>query len=295
MTIEQNARTVRDHYRKFWAAHGRTTSGMLAAREPPIMNIGYWGNGAATSREAQVEFVRVLASNVPNIEGSRILDAGCGVGGPATILAAEYGARVEGITIIEEHVSLARSYLQARQLDDKVSIHTANAMDLPFEDDSFDVVFCLEAAHCFVDKPCFLREVGRVLRPGGTLVMADITATVDLPVVRWQPALKLNLVTPERWRSMIDATSLRVTRHERVGRAVYPGFRRWIAHTAPDRRRQILKSLSGADIPVVRDLRRAQAWILEFVLNRSVLPLSSALRLRDYVLIVAQKPDRLTT
>jgi ubiquinone/menaquinone biosynthesis C-methylase UbiE len=291
-TIERNARTVREHYQNFWALHGRDAAVSSLRPEPPIMNIGYWGKGARAARDAQVEFVRLLASQIHDIDGSRVLDAGCGVGGPAIILAGEYGAQVDGINIIEEQVRLGRAYASAQGLEDRVRVHEANAMQLPFEDDSFDAVFSLEAAHCFADKPRFLAEVRRVLRPGGTLVMADITTGLDLPLVRWQPALKLDLVTAGRWREMLEAAAFRVTRHELVGRAIYPGFRRWLGETAGDRRQEIMNSLSRADAPApVRTLRQVQAWLLEFALDRSVLPIAGVLRLRDYVLVVATKPE----
>jgi len=75
-------------------------------------------------------------------------------------------------------------------------------MDLPFPDQSFDVVFCLEAAHCVIDKRRFLREAHRVLRRG-KLLLADIVGTTHLPLVNWQPALKLNLVRASDWERML--------------------------------------------------------------------------------------------
>ena len=74
--------------------------------------------------------------------------------------------------------------------------------------------------------------------------------------------------------------------------AIYPGFRRWLGETAGDRRQEIMNSLSRADAPApVRRLRQVQAWLLEFALDRSVLPIAGVLRLRDYVLVVATKPE----
>src|SRR5437868_4618678 len=66
---------------------------------PPIMNIGYWGTGATTSREAQEAFVELLASRITDRKGVRVLDAGSGLGGPAVLLAAEYGALVDGVNV----------------------------------------------------------------------------------------------------------------------------------------------------------------------------------------------------
>lgn len=120
-----------------------------------------------------------------------MLDAGCGLAGPAALLVCDYRAQIDGINIVEQQLRWARKYIQGNGLGDRIRVSVASAMDIPFTNESFDVVFSLEAAHCFIDKRRFLEEAHRVLRPGGTLLLADITATTHLPLTRWQPALKL--------------------------------------------------------------------------------------------------------
>jgi cyclopropane fatty-acyl-phospholipid synthase-like methyltransferase len=291
-TISANQRAVARHYKQFWDLLDRRTTHDPATWEgpPPILNIGYWAHGAENSREAQLEMVRFAASRLPDLRGRRVLDIGCGMAGPASILARDYGALVDGITIVDEQVAWARRYLSTQHLIDRVRVHLASAMSIPFPPDSFDVVWCLEAAHCFTDKPAFLTQAATALRPGGTLLLIDIVATSHLPLVRWQPALGLNLVTLRDWQEMIRAAGFRISESQFIGNAVYPGFRRGIAQTAASRRDAIYKKLARPNASgLVQQVVHGEAWMLEFVLCRSVLPIGSWAKLREYALVVAQK------
>jgi cyclopropane fatty-acyl-phospholipid synthase-like methyltransferase len=291
-TIETNIRTVREHYDRLFDLVDRSKSydADLTGQRPPIVNMGFWLRGARTAREAQEQFVRELASRGGDLRGRRILDAGCGLAGPATLLAIDYGAVVDGVNIVLRQVEWARRYIQANGMGNTVRVHAASAMDLPFPDKAFDVVFCLEAAHCFVDKPRFLREAHRVLRAGGLLLLADIVGTVHLPIVNWQPALKLNLVTTGDWEKMLKSAGFIIQEKRMIGKGAYPGCRWWAAQTAAERRRSIVaKSCPAAAPPLQKRVLMLKAWILEFLYFRSVLLLMSRLKLREFVLLAAVK------
>ncbi|MDT9200733.1 methyltransferase domain-containing protein [Limnospira fusiformis KN01] len=102
--------------------------------------------------------------------GTTVLDVGCGIGGSSRILARDYGFAVTGITISPGQVKRAQELtptdLNARfQVDD--------ALALSFPDASFDVVWSIEAGPHMPDKAQYAREMMRVLKPGGVLVVAD--------------------------------------------------------------------------------------------------------------------------
>ncbi len=291
-TIEANIRIVREHYDSLFNLVDRAQ--MYEAQgfteRPPMVNMGYWSRGAKTAREAQEHFVHELAFRAGSLDGKRVLDAGCGLGGPAVNLACDYGATVDGVNIVEQQVRWARRFVDGNGVSGKVRVHFASAMDLPFPQDFFDVVFCLEAAHCFADKPRFLRECHRVLQNGGKILLADIVGTSRLRTVNWQPALKLHLITVSDWVKMFESTGFTVEEEMLIGNSVYPGCRWWAAQTAAQRRQAIFsKSCGPHTAPSVRTLMRARAFILEFAYFRSVLMLMSRLRLRDYALFVASK------
>src|SRR5215470_17596199 len=123
-TVEDNIRIVRDHYNRFFEILDRDKSFSALGwnRRPPIVNLGYWARGATTSREAQEHFVHELASRLPALKGARVLDVGCGLAGPATILASDYGAEVDGITIVEQQLVWARKYIEGNGLQDRVRV-----------------------------------------------------------------------------------------------------------------------------------------------------------------------------
>ncbi len=102
--------------------------------------------------------------------GTTVLDVGCGIGGSSRILARDYGFKVTGITISPEQVKRAQQ-LTPPELD--VQFRVDDAMALSFPDASFDVVWSIEAGPHMPDKAIFAKELLRVLKPGGILVVAD--------------------------------------------------------------------------------------------------------------------------
>ena len=291
---DSSIKKVRAHYERYLGMFNREQSYEAGGfrQRPPIVNLGYWARGARTAREAQEHLVLELCKRAQDLRGRRVLDVGCGLAGPATILAQDYGASVDGVNIVPIQLTWARHFVSANELTNKIRLYLASAMNLPFRDALFDVVFCLEAAHCFADKDGFLREALRVLRPGGILVLADITASSRLPIITWQPALGLHLVRAQDWRRMTESVGFIVDETQMIGGAVYPGCRSWVKQTARERRRQIYeKSCESKPSWVRRRILRLRAWVLELVYCRSILLTLSRFRLRNYVLIAAHKPE----
>ena len=110
----------------------------------------------------------VVRSVIPSLEGTKILDVGCGAGGLAKTLAAE-GARVTGIDPNPTAVRDARNLVPA------ASFEQTSAEALPFEDGAFDAVLVVNALHHVplgaMDRS--LAEAARVIRPGGLLIVME--------------------------------------------------------------------------------------------------------------------------
>ena len=124
-------------------------------------------------RKAKVLFVHELVkwSGLDKLpKGSRILDVGCGIGGSSRILAKHYGFNVTGITISPAQVKRAR---ELTPFDLNCNFQVMDALDLKFEDGSFDAVWSVEAGAHMSDKTKFADEMLRTLRPGGYLALAD--------------------------------------------------------------------------------------------------------------------------
>jgi phosphoethanolamine N-methyltransferase len=102
------------------------------------------------------------------LEGRRVLDVGCGVGGPACILAGEYGAQVVGTDLESPLIERALRRAARRGLSDRTRFEVVTTGPLTFEDDSFDLVMSSGGVTQTADKLGIFRECFRVLKPGGT-------------------------------------------------------------------------------------------------------------------------------
>ena len=128
--------------------------------------------------------------------GTTLLDVGCGIGGSSRILAQDYGFDVTGVTISPQQVKRAQE-LTPEGVDAKFLVD--NAMKLSFPDASFDVVWSVEAGPHMPDKAIFARELMRVLKPGGILVVADWNQRDDraLPLNFWEKPVMRQLL--DQW------------------------------------------------------------------------------------------------
>ena len=105
---------------------------------------------------------------------SRVLDLGCGIGGPARYLAATFGCMVTGVDLSPGFIDAA-TYLTARcALSDRVTFQAGDALHLPFEDSAFDAVFLQHVAMNIQDRAALYTEVHRVLTPGGRFATYDL-------------------------------------------------------------------------------------------------------------------------
>jgi MPBQ/MSBQ methyltransferase len=124
-------------------------------------------------RKAKIQFVHELVkwSGLDKLpKGSRILDVGCGIGGSSRILAKYYGFNVTGITISPAQVKRAK---ELTPIGLNCDFQVMDALNLQFEDGSFDAVWSVEAGAHMNDKNKFADEMLRTLRPGGYLALAD--------------------------------------------------------------------------------------------------------------------------
>ena len=105
--------------------------------------------------------------------GSRLLDIGSGIGGPARLAAADYGCTVTGVDLTPEYTDLATELTARVGLGDRVSFRTADAVELPFPDGAFDLATLIHVGMNMPDKARVFTEVRRVLEPGGRFAIFD--------------------------------------------------------------------------------------------------------------------------
>ena len=144
------------------------------------MHHGYYGADSPTNSPQEAQRVLIekilLWGDVPDSpsEGvpQTVLDVGCGIGGSTLYLASKYRATATGITLSPVQAARAAARAQTAGLGEHVRFQVADALAMPFEDDSFDLVWSLESGEHMPDKKQFLRECCRVLKPGGRLIVA---------------------------------------------------------------------------------------------------------------------------
>ena len=112
---------------------------------------------------------------LPHVRGKAVLDAGCGVGWAAELLLASGARTVTGVDIAPEAIAAA----QARQT--AATFVIGDFVELPFGDDSFDIVVCFEALEHVHDTGRALDEFVRVLRPDGVLFVSSPNPAVYPP------------------------------------------------------------------------------------------------------------------
>jgi MPBQ/MSBQ methyltransferase len=128
--------------------------------------------------------------------GTTVLDVGCGIGGSSRILARDYGFHGTGITISPQQVRRAQELTPPGV---SAQFQVDDALALSFQDASFDVVWSIEAGPHMPDKAQFARELLRVLKPGGILVVADWNQRDDrqLPLNFWEKPVMRQLL--DQW------------------------------------------------------------------------------------------------
>ncbi len=106
----------------------------------------------------------------------RVLDIGAGLAGPARMLAATHGCRVDCVELSPDYCAGAVLLNRLTGLDDRVEVHKGSALDLPFFDDSFDAVWMQNVGMNIADKRQLYAEIYRVLKPDGRFAFQEMTA-----------------------------------------------------------------------------------------------------------------------
>lgn len=105
----------------------------------------------------------------------RILDSGCGFGATDIVLALEFPqSEIIGIDLSEPLLRIAKDAAEAAGVQDRVRFELADVEQIPYENDSFDVVLNLNMVHIVEDPVRMLNEIERVLKPNGHLFVADL-------------------------------------------------------------------------------------------------------------------------
>ena len=210
--MKEYARSINNHYGRVSLGEDILAAYERASKGPEDLtrdDISLFDEFHIRGRDA----TRELAQLAELKQGMRVLDIGCGIGGPARTLAAEFGCKITGLDLVEEYCCTAEMLTERVGLSDKVTFRHGNAMDTPFDNDSFDVIWLQHAIMNIEDKPRLFNEACRLLCSGGRLALYEVCAgSVSPPYypVPWASDSTINfLATPEGLREILGQVGFR--------------------------------------------------------------------------------------
>lgn len=168
---------------------------------------------AVHAQGADLEQLKQALAHLKPVAHSRVLDLGCGAG-HASFAAATVANEVVAYDLSAEMLAVVAAAAQERGLAN-ISTQQGAAEVLPFADASFCAVVSRMSAHHWRDVPAALREIRRVLKPNGKVVMIDIVGADDPLCDTWLQSVELlrdpshiRDYTPAVWAQMFEAAGL---------------------------------------------------------------------------------------
>lgn len=225
-------------------------------------------------RAATLELARAAGLDA----SKHVLDVGSGVGGTSRCLAKEFGCRVTGIDLTDEYCRAASMLSAKTGLAHLVDYRQGDATKLPFDDQTFDVVWTEHVAMNIPDKTRLYKEMHRVLKPGGTLAIYDVLAGPSGPVlfpVPWAHTPDTSfLVSPTELRRLLEEAAFTITDWSDTTEAA----RAWFVILAEKIQKEGLPSLGfhlllGADFKVMaqnqgRNLQEGRIALAQIVARK---------------------------
>ena len=183
--------------------------------------------------EAKFDFVdKMLEWSECPPEPARVLDVGCGIGGTSRHLAKRLGpnSKVQGITLSPNQVKRATE-LAAEQGVDNASFQVMNALAMDFPDNTFDLVWACESGEHMPDKKKYVEEMIRVLKPGGTIVIATWCQRETPPEFTPQEEANLKFLYEEWAHPYFVSIEEYVRLMEGTGKMATVGSANWVKET----------------------------------------------------------------
>lgn len=205
--MAENTDVVQEHW---------TQKGVLTRIDAMLTELGHDPGRITPEILSTVEHLHTGGAPTTHDQASKIelkpdtlvLDIGCGTGGPARYLAHTFGCRVSGIDLTPELVETGTVLTERCGLADRVELQTGNALDLPYPDQTFDVVWCQNVTMNIANKASFLSGVYRALKPGGLFTSTEFSLGPGGEIIYplpWADDASINFLdTEEEMRAQFD-------------------------------------------------------------------------------------------
>ncbi|WP_421980942.1 class I SAM-dependent methyltransferase [Roseibium sp.] len=154
---------------------------------------------------------------------SRVVDFGCGLGGPARYVAAATGAHVTGIDLTAEFVETGRALTEWTGLSDRVQLIEGSVLDLPLEAASMDAAYMIHVGMNIADKVGIAQEAKRVLKPDGVFAIYDVMQVgeghMDYPAPWASSSDQSALAPPETYEAALTSVGFELS--DRIDRTAF--------------------------------------------------------------------------
>ena len=154
------------------------------------IHVGIYNHSKESIKDASPRIVHLMASKLKLNSDTKLLDLGSGYGGASRYLTKKYGCQVTCLNLSETQNERNESLNKKNGLDHLITVMEGNFEDIPFSDNSFDVVWSQDAIVHSGNREQVLSEVDRVLMETGDFIFTDLMQTYDCPKSVLKPVLE---------------------------------------------------------------------------------------------------------
>lgn len=174
-----------------------------------------------------------LADRLTINAGDRVLDIGCGIGGPARYIATRFRCRVTGIDITPAFIDAGRKLTALLALQDQVTLDQGDAQHLPYADASFDGAYAQHVTMNVPDRSQFFAEALRVLKPGAWFALTEhglgLAGAPRYPLPWSEDGSGAHLVSPAETRALLQELGFTDIEMEDTGEKYLAAYKRVLA------------------------------------------------------------------